>query len=303
MPAMPSPPSDSSKAKPRPSSATFSSTPPLPSGAAAPRSARRRCGGRRWRAPPGRPGRRPAARRRRGRRSRLCSRARPRSRRGPDLLDLAGDRRRQAEVVERGRAQLAGQREQLAHRLVGERLGLRQLGLELRRRRLARRLQPQQQPGQRLVDLVVEVAGDAGPLLLLRLQGGRPGPPPLGFQAAHHPQEGELDPLHLLGLADAVDRARQAAARAGSGRPSPSPRSAAPAARSGACRSTAGCDRPSADRPRMATSDDDHRPSRRHRAKPRSGHWVVASDRRMGVATYGRDSRRQRQYCAAAMRP
>ena len=36
-----------------------------------------------------------------------------------------------------------------------------------------------------------------------------PGPPPLGFEPAHHPQEGELDPLHLLGLADAVDRGRQ----------------------------------------------------------------------------------------------
>ena len=42
----------------------------LACGAAAPRPARRRCGGRRWRAPPGRPGRRRAGRRRRGRRSR-----------------------------------------------------------------------------------------------------------------------------------------------------------------------------------------------------------------------------------------
>ena len=49
-----------------------------PCAAAPPRSARRRCGGRRWRAPPGRPGRRPAGRRRRGRRSRRRRRARPR---------------------------------------------------------------------------------------------------------------------------------------------------------------------------------------------------------------------------------
>ena len=125
------------------------------------------------------------------------------------LLDLSRDRRCQAEVVERGRAQLAGEREQLAHRLVGERLGLGQFRLQLRRRRLARRLEPQQQPGQRLVDLVVEVAGDPRPLLLLGLQRRGPGAPPLGFQPSHHPQEGELDPLHLLGLADAVDRGRQ----------------------------------------------------------------------------------------------
>ncbi len=44
-----------------------------------------------------------------------------------DLLDLAGDSGGEAEVVERGRAQLAGEREQLAHRLVGERPGLGQL--------------------------------------------------------------------------------------------------------------------------------------------------------------------------------
>jgi hypothetical protein len=59
------------------------------------------------------------------------------------------------------------------------------------------------------VDLVVEVAGDASALLLLRLQRGGAGAPALGFEPPHHPQEGELDPLHLLGLADAVDRARQ----------------------------------------------------------------------------------------------
>jgi hypothetical protein len=47
---------------------------------------------------------------------------------------------------------------------------------------------------------------DPRPLLLLGLQRRRPGPPPLRFEAPHHPQEGELDPLHLLGLADPVDR-------------------------------------------------------------------------------------------------
>ena len=127
----------------------------------------------------------------------------------PQPLDLAGDRRGEAEVVERRRPQLAGEREQLAHRLAGQRPGLGDLRLEPRRRRFAHRLEPQQQPGQRLVDLVVQVAGDAGALLLLGAQGGGPGAPALGFEAAQHAQEGELDPLDLLGLADPVDRLRQ----------------------------------------------------------------------------------------------
>ena len=220
------------------------------------------CGGRRWRAPPGRPGRRPAARRRRGRRSRPRSLSSASISRARDLLDLAGDRRRQAEVVERRRPQLAGEREQLPHRLVGERLGLGELRLELRRRRLAHRLEPQQQAGQRLVDLVVEVAGDPRPLLLLGAQGGRPGAPPLGFEAPHHAQEGELDPLDLLGLADAVDRGAAGAGPAGSGRPSPSPRSGSPAARSGAaCSTQVGGERERRRRRARRSRRQGHRPS------------------------------------------
>src|ERR1700761_8291129 len=56
-------------------------------------------------------------------------------------LDQPGDRRRQAEVVERGGAEVAGEVEELAHRLVGERFGLGDLRLQLRRGRGARRLQ------------------------------------------------------------------------------------------------------------------------------------------------------------------
>ena len=59
--------------------------------------------------------------------------------------DVARERRLEPEVVERGRAQLAGQRQQLLHRLVGERPDLGELGGELGRRLLARRLEPQQQ--------------------------------------------------------------------------------------------------------------------------------------------------------------
>ena len=58
----------------------------------------------------------------------------------------------------------------------------------------------------------MQVAGDAGALLLLGAQRGGPGAPPLRFEAAQHAQEGELDPLDLLGLADPVDRLGSAAA-------------------------------------------------------------------------------------------
>ena len=55
----------------------------------------------------------------------------------------------------------------------------------------------------------MEVAGDPRPLLLLRPQRRRPCAAPLGLEPVHHPQEGELEPLGLLGLGDAVDRRRQ----------------------------------------------------------------------------------------------
>jgi hypothetical protein len=84
--------------------------------------------------------------------------------------DLGGERGHEPVVVERGRAQLAREVQQLLHRLGGERLGVRELVDEVRRGVGHRRLQPQQDPGQRLVDLVVEVLGDPRALLLLGAQ-------------------------------------------------------------------------------------------------------------------------------------
>ena len=281
IPAIPRPRSDSSKAKPRPSSATSSVDAAVRrAAAAAPRSGRRRCGGRRWRAPPGRPGRRPAGRRRRGRRSRPRRRTRPRSRRAPSCSTwpaIAAARPRSSSAVGRSwRARESSSRiAWLASALVSA-----SSRLELRRRRLARRLQPQQQPGQRLVDLVVEVAGDPRPLLLLGLQGGR------CRRAAARPRAGASSAGRRARSAPPPRsrrrrRSRRAgAARAGSGRPSPSPRSAAPAARAGAASTI------------RLTREHRHR-GRRARRSTR----VVAqglegprgSTGRIGVGTYGRN--------------
>jgi hypothetical protein len=77
-------------------------------------------------------------------------------------------------VVERGRAQLAREVEQLAHRLVRQALGLLQLDAQLRGGVLGGRLDPQQQRRERLVHLVVQVARDALALLLLCAHDERP---------------------------------------------------------------------------------------------------------------------------------
>ena len=185
-----------SKVKPRPSSATVSSTRSPVAPRVRPRRARRPSGGRRSRAPPGRPGRRRAARPA-GRRREVAlgleagARSRPGGRARSTWPASAALRPRSSSAV--GRSWRASV-EQLLHRLVGERLGLGELGGELRRRLLARRLEPQQQAGQRLVDLVVEVAGDPGPLLLLRGERGARGAPALGLEPLEHPPEGELEP-------------------------------------------------------------------------------------------------------------
>jgi hypothetical protein len=70
-------------------------------------------------------------------------------------------------VVERRRAQFARERQQLRHRLRCGGLDLVQLGAQLRRRVGLDRLQAQEHAGQRLVDLVVQVAGDPRALGLL----------------------------------------------------------------------------------------------------------------------------------------
>ena len=73
------------------------------------------------------------------------------------------------------------------------------------------RLEAQQQAGQRLVDLVVEVAGDAGALLLLGLERGARGAPALGLQALEHPREGAVQARDLLRAARLVGAARRLA--------------------------------------------------------------------------------------------
>ena len=78
----------------------------------------------------------------------------------------------QAVVVERGGAQLAREVQQLLHGLGDEALGLLELALEAGRRVHDRRLEAAGDRRQRLVDLVVEVLGDALALVLLRAQDG-----------------------------------------------------------------------------------------------------------------------------------
>ena len=119
---------------------------------------------------------------------------------------MAGQRRLQSEVVERGRAKLAGEHEELLHRLVGERLRLGELVRELHRRLDAGRLKAQEQRGKRLIYLVVEVPRDPGALLLLRGERGARGPSSLGIQALEHAPEGGVQPLDLLRLTAGIHR-------------------------------------------------------------------------------------------------
>ena len=84
--------------------------------------------------------------------------------------DLRGERGHEPVVVERRRAELAGEVQQLLHRLRRERLRVGELGEQVGRRVADRRREPQQDRGQRLVDLVVEVLGDPRALLLLGAQ-------------------------------------------------------------------------------------------------------------------------------------
>ena len=112
-------------------------------------------------------------------------------------------------VVEHRRAQLARERQQLLHRLARQPLGLGQLAAQLRRRALDRRLEPQRDGGQRLVDLVVEVLRDPPPLPLLGLDRGAAGLAALALEPRDHPVERALEPPHL----GAVGCAGAAAAR------------------------------------------------------------------------------------------
>jgi hypothetical protein len=86
-------------------------------------------------------------------------------------------------VVERGRAQLAGEVQQLLHRLVASAWSPAAPAQRERRVGIVR-LEAQQDAGQRLVDLVVEVLGDARALLLLAAQHGAAGLAALVLDAA-----------------------------------------------------------------------------------------------------------------------
>jgi hypothetical protein len=64
----------------------------------------------------------------------------------------------------------------------------------------------QQEPGERLVHLVVEIAGDPGALVLLGVEGGACRPPALGLEPFEHAPEGDLEARNLLGLGAPVRR-------------------------------------------------------------------------------------------------
>ena len=101
-------------------------------------------------------------------------------------------------VVEGSGTELARELEQLLHRLVREPLRLGELGPQARRGDLRERLEPQQDRGERLVDLVVEVARDALALLLLGAQLQPARAPPLSLDALEQLGEGGGEPLDLL---------------------------------------------------------------------------------------------------------
>ncbi len=116
-----------------------------------------------------------------------------------DLLDEGRQGGLQAEVVEGGGAEAPRQVEQFPHRLGGQRARLLELGGDLGIvGGTAQRLEPEEQSGERLVDLVVQVAGDPGPLLLLGAQGRVRSAAALGLQPLQHLVERALEADHLL---------------------------------------------------------------------------------------------------------
>ena len=102
-------------------------------------------------------------------------------------VDLRAQRGLQAVVVERGRAQLAREAQQLVHRLRRDAPASRAArAASSGGAAWALRLEAQQDAGQRLVDLVVQVAGEPRALVLLAAQDGVGGlrrAPPRGARA------------------------------------------------------------------------------------------------------------------------
>ncbi len=117
-----------------------------------------------------------------------------------DLLDEGRERGLEPEVVERRRPQPAGEVEQLPHRPRDQAADLAELLDDLGIAALAAHgLEPEQQGGQGLVDLVVEVAGDPLALALLGAQGRVRGAAALGLEPFEHRVERALDADDLLG--------------------------------------------------------------------------------------------------------
>ena len=130
-----------------------------------------------------------------------------------------------------GRPQLARQPQQLLHRLVHQALQRADLRGQLLRRLFAQRLQAQQDGGERLVHLVVQVAREPPALLLLGAQHQAPGAASLVLDAAKQAAEGDREPLDLL---DVRARDDELGGRAGPDRSPRDARSGSRAARSGA---------------------------------------------------------------------
>jgi len=112
-----------------------------------------------------------------------------------EVAHLRVERGDQPVVVEHRRAQPARESQELLHRLRGEPLRVAQFRLERGGRRDDRRLEPQQDRRERLVDLVVEVLREPLALALLRADRRLPGRVALGLEPLAQPLE--LRPLAL----------------------------------------------------------------------------------------------------------
>ena len=147
------------------------------------------------------------------------------------LVDQRRERGLEAEVVERGGPQGAGQRQQLLHRLVRQRLGLGQLARELGRRRA------RAAASRRSSSPVSDWLTSSWRSRATRARSSSwarsatvAGPPALGLEALEHPAEGAVQALRPPPGRPIVLELAQVRARPARGRPAPSRR---PGARGG----------------------------------------------------------------------
>ena len=115
-----------------------------------------------------------------------------------EVRHLGGERGDEAVVVEGRGAEGARERQQLLHRLGRERLDLLELGAQPGRDVERGGLEPEQDRGQGLVDLVVQVLGDAGALLLLGADDGAAALDALLLDAGEHLVEAGGQALDLV---------------------------------------------------------------------------------------------------------